>query len=166
MRKIIDRSPSVLVYWSATTAILITGCARIAMAESDPTPGTVLQDFFGVIGNLKGMKWQMAVASIITVLISTLKVSAWRPLWDKLGWFKGFLAPTLSVGSIVLIAWGTGQLSWGTLLVAITTGAGAVALHELLDAFKGIPGIGKVWVAIIEILGKLFGGKPASIEKK
>lgn len=144
-------------YWIIACVMLVFGVIKIAFAE-DPTATSVVQDFFSALGSMKGMQWQLAAASFITILISALKVSAWRPLWNKLGWFKAFLAPMLSIFVVMLTAMSAGNFGWKSAVTALVTGGGALAIHELLDSFKGIPGIGGTWLAIIEWVSKMLGG--------
>lgn len=145
-------------YYVLMAVIVVFAVGRVAFADGEPTGESVLGQLFSTIGNLKGLKWQLALAGFVTVAVSALKVSAWRPLWDKLGWFKAFLAPILSLAVVYLTAWASGNLGGSTAWLALTTGVGSVALHELLDAVKGIPGVGKVPLMLTDLVAMLLGG--------
>jgi hypothetical protein len=112
----------------------------------------VLQSF----GTFNGMSGTMAASAIITMLISSMKVSFLRSLiWDKLGEFKVFLAPLLSL-VIALLA--VSPFTLETALAALLTGGGAIALHELLDALKSAPFIGGGIKRVIAFIEMLLGG--------
>lgn len=104
-------------------------------------------------------KWELSAA--IALIVSSFKVSFLRPLWDKLGDFKIWAGPVLG-----LVA---GFLTMGTSLTLeaafayITAGAGAIFMHEILDMVKKIPGIGSVWLTIIDIIKSLLRAPQAPI---
>lgn len=123
-----------------------------------------VQDFLGqvlqTIEQFGGMKWMGQVAAVLAILISSMKVSFLNELvWQKLGEAKAWLAPALGVLYGVFSMWaGEGELTWAGVLAYFAAGAGAVVLHELLDTIKAVPGIGSVWVTIINIIKGVLGG--------
>ena len=125
--------------------------------------GQWVGDLFQVVGSLKGMSVQASMIAVITLLVSSMKVTVFRQLvWDKLGGAKVLAAPVLSLLMVVIGALATGQkFSFGVLLVALTTGAGALALHEVLDAVKEMKFV-KPWMKpAIEWISKTLGAKAA-----
>lgn len=137
--------------------------AVIAFAEDNiPQPVDTIEGFFSqtltFIKQFGGLPWVLKIAGISAILISTLKVSAIRELtWDKLENAKVWAAPILGLIFGVL-SLGT-DLTLASALAYISAGAGAIILHELLDSIKAIPGIGSIWVSIINVIQSLLGGK-------
>lgn len=110
-----------------------------------------------------GIPWTLKIASIITLIISTMKVSFIRPLWEKLGWIKGIVAPVLGLAGGILILVSEGHFSISGLFAYMFAGAGAIVLHEMLDGLKQIPGIGSTFLSIIEFAqSALKAPKPES----
>lgn len=93
-----------------------------------------------MIATTAAVKWQLTLAAILSLLIGTTKNSFLRKyLWDKLGAAKVLVAPVLSV-IVVLIA--VQPFTWGSLVFALTTGMGAIAINEMLKAIKALPFVG------------------------
>lgn len=88
----------------------------------------------------------------IVLIISTMKVSFIKPLWDKLGEKQEWLAPALGLLGGIAAMVGQGKFDFSLLLTAIAGGALAPYLHDLLDYLKKIPGLGKVWLTIIDVI--------------
>jgi hypothetical protein len=110
------------------------------------------------IGDYKALGWQAGMSMIVMLIIASMKNSALRSMiWDKMKWGKVFVAPVLSL--ILVIA---AQLKGGhpvdfkSLMLAMVTGAGALALHEILDGIKYLPGVGPMWVSLIDLIGKFL----------
>lgn len=120
-----------------------------------------LSQVFELIKGFGGMSWLLKVSAIMTILVSSMKVSFLKGLWDKLGSFKALAAPlfTIVLGALGLV--GSGGFSLQAFVAYLFAGAGAVALHELLDVVKAIPGVGGIWVTIIDLIKKLSGGSTA-----
>lgn len=144
--------------------ILCLGLACMSLsifAQGDVIqPGEWLSQLFDLIAHAKGLGLLALLSGIVTLLISALKVSIFQGFWNKLGKFKTFLAPVLGLALAILVS-GTQGFTWQTILLAITTGAGAIALHELLDALKAVPGLSPIFRVIIELFEALLGGKLA-----
>jgi hypothetical protein len=109
---------------------------------------TTLKDFI-----MSGVTWQVKVAAVIALLISSMKVSFLQGLWAKLGDFQIWLAPILGLvaGIISVLSGGT----WTDVLGYVAAGGGAVFIHELLDIVKIIPGLGPMWTGLIDIIEKI-----------
>lgn len=114
------------------------------------------------VKTLGGIPWTMKIATIILILISSMKVSFIRPLWDKLGWAKGILAPVLGIVAGVLTLSQSGSLSLPGVMAYMFAGAGAVVLHELFEAMKLIPGITPTVLSVVQF----FESALASPNKK
>jgi hypothetical protein len=99
-----------------------------------------------------GIPWTLKIASIITVVISSMKVSFIRPFWEKLGWIKGIVAPLLGLLAGILLLTKEQSLTLPGVFAYMFAGAGAIVLHEMLDGVKAIPGIGDAFVSIINFL--------------
>ena len=108
-----------------------------------------------------GIPWTLKIASVILLIIASMKVSMIRPLWDKLGWRKNLLAPLLGLIAGVLMLSKENMLTLPGVGAYLFAGAGAIILHEILDAVKEIPGIGNSYLKVIEFMQGLLK-KPAS----
>jgi len=93
------------------------------------------------------------IGGIVLLVISIVKNSALRPLWDKAGAWKVMVAPVLSVVyALVMIHPFTLQ----GLMASLIGGALAVATHELLDGVKSLPGIGAGFQKAIDFVQGLL----------
>lgn len=135
----------------------------LAFAADLPPQDFMLQ-VLQSIQSLGGLAGAAKIAAIITLVIASLKVSALRDMfWSKLGYGQVFMAPVLG-----LIAGGIAYFSSGVALTApnifayMFAGSGAILFHELLDGVKGIPGLGSMYVSIIDFVSVMLGGKPTT----
>jgi hypothetical protein len=154
------------VFFPALVAMAQEAAVAVAAAPAPvvEVPITnIFQDALKAIGDWKALGWQAGIAGILTVLISTMKNSLLRGLiWDKLPTMaKLLVAPVLALLAFFL---GLGKLDGATILMAITTGAASVYIHQLLDAVKEIPGVGPKYQWLIDLLAKLLK-KPAAAAK-
>lgn len=106
-----------------------------------------------------GLAFPAKLAVLLTLLISSMKVSFLKPQWDKLGIYKPFAAPVLSMIAGVLFMIAQKPFSWAGLSVFFVAGVGSIALHEILDAFKKMPGISPIYLKIAEVLQGLLKKK-------
>lgn len=151
------------------TIFALTIFASIGFAdEGDIDPGSFASQVIDAIKNLGGLSWGLKISSICLLIIASMKVSVLRTFfWDKLGAAKAFVAPLLGlVSGLLASVFSGGPFTWANMFAYLITGAGALILHELLDALKGLPGIGSVYVAIIDFLSKMLGAPPAKVEAK
>lgn len=93
------------------------------------------------------------ISGIILLLISLIKSSLVAPLWEKLGSWKVVIAPALGLVAGVLAIH---PLSFASLWQGLLGGVLAMGLHQLLDAIKVIPGIGPVYLKVIDVLETIF----------
>lgn len=130
-----------------------------AHAQSVANPDLdFLSQVLDLIKSFGGLPWAAKVGGIIMLVIGSMKVSFAKPLWDKLGAAQAFVAPILAmmVGALSM-----SPFSWAGMGAYLAAGAGAIAVHELLDALKSIPGLGPVYVAMISWLESVLGSPSA-----
>lgn len=113
-----------------------------------------LSQIFDLVKSFGGLSWTMKIAGIILLVIASMKVSFLKPLWDKMGFAKAIIAPALGLLA-GLFSLGP-QMSFAGIMAYCLAGSGAIVLHELMDGLKGIPGIGPIYVEMIEIVSKFF----------
>lgn len=136
---------------------------HVLILEKSPDEIPV-QDFAGqvleAISKFGGLNWMGKIALLITLIISTMKVTAIRQMfWDKLGAAKAWAAPILGlILGILTLAMG-GHLTLAGVLAWVSAGAGALILHELLDSLKKIPGLGAMWVSFIDLVMGYLGAE-------
>lgn len=143
---------------------LWVGLVSIPAWASDPESS---QDFFAsvlaAIQSLGGLPWIGKIALIITLLVSSMKVTVLDDLvWNRLGKFQAWLAPILGLVAGILTLGAGGQISLAGIFAYISAGAGALLLHELLDTVKAIPGLGPLWISLIGVVEGALGGNPVS----
>lgn len=120
-----------------------------------------IQDFLTLVldtvKNFGGLPWMGKVAAICFVLVGSMKVTFLRGLiWDRLGSAKAWAAPILAlIGGILSLE----QITLPAVLAYMGAGAGAIILHQLLDLVKALPGIGRFWIMVIDMIAKVTGGK-------
>lgn len=136
--------------------------------ESAPPQEMPVSDFLSqvlqVIKEFGGLPTVLKIAAIITLLISSMKVSVLNELvWSKLGDFKPWAAPILGLIAGILDLAKAGTVSWASVFAYVSAGAGALILHDLLDSVKAIPKLGAVYVKLIELVQKALG--PAATKK-
>lgn len=128
-------------------------------APPEVPPMDFLAQVLEYVKQFGGLPWVLKIAGIITILLASMKVTFLNNLiWAKLGKAKAWAAPVLGLILGVLSLTSSGQLSLAGILAYISAGAGAVILHELLDTIKGIPGLGPVWVEVINVISSFLGG--------
>jgi hypothetical protein len=122
--------------------------------EQEISPADFLTQIMKAIQDFGGLPTVLKIASIIMLIISSMKVSLLRKLlWDKLGdGLKPWIAPLLGLIAGILGLASDGEITLATVFAYISAGAGAIILHELLDSVKKIPGIGPVYQTIIDLI--------------
>lgn len=148
----------------------VTVAAASASDDSAPLPAA---DFFAqvlqAIQKIGGVGKLMAISLVLTLLVSSTKVSFLNELvWSKLGALQVFVAPVLSAIAGVLGLGSNGApLTLALVFAYLLSGGGAVYIHQVLDALKALPGLGSMYVALIEIVSKALGGPaPAAVDSK
>ena len=101
------------------------------------------------------------ISAVIVLLIASMKVSFLNQmLWSKLGKIQAAVAPVLGLIGGILMAGMNGKLPTpAEAMVYISAGVGAIFLHEVLDLIKMTPGIGPMWVSLINLIEGFLGKK-------
>jgi hypothetical protein len=141
--------------------IVNTSFAQEPAPAATPAPAPVVDDkafFVSVLDAIQkfgGLSWMAQVAMVLGLLLASMKVSFLRPIWDKLGDAKAWAAPLLGLLYGVVSLKISGDLTLAGAMAYFGAGAGAIILHELLDSLKSAPGIGHIYVGIIDLIEKL-----------
>lgn len=139
--------------------LMFTACYAFAQTTVI-SPGDFVTQVAAFVQSMGGMITMLKISGIILLLIASMKVTVINQfLWSKLGNGQIWVAPGLGLIAGVL-SLGT-SLTFPAAFAYLTAGAGAVYLHEVLDLVKQIPGIGPIYVSIINAVEGLLGG-PAS----
>lgn len=125
-----------------------------APAEEECGISCQLTNFQKVFSDWKALGWQAGLMALLVAIIGTFKNTMLRKwLWDWAGEAKAVVPYVLAMIACLLAipkdAW-----SFSTVLLALTTGGGAVALHQLLDALKKAPWVGEKYKWLIELIAK------------
>lgn len=134
-------------------------CTMFVASVAFAITGEDMSFFDKVLDYVKGFKDMptlLKVSGGIILLISTMKVSFLKPLWDKLGEKQEWLAPALGFIAGAFAGFEDGKFDWAVLATYAFAGAGAPYLHDILDKVKVIPGIGQIWLTVIEIIKKVL----------
>jgi hypothetical protein len=144
----------------ASSFLALSFLTAYAFAADVVTPGDFFAQVLDVITKFGGLTFVLKVAAIITLVISSMKVSVLNDLiWSKLGAFQAWVAPILGLlAGILHLADNGASISWASVFAYLSAGAGAIILHELLDSVKALPGLGEFWVGLIAAVEKLLGG--------
>jgi hypothetical protein len=101
---------------------------------------------WGLIAGFNQLDLAGKIGGIVLLVLSIVKNSALRPLWDKAGAWKVVVAPALAVLYALIMVQ---PFTLKAVVASLVGGALAVASHELLDAIKNLPGIGPAFVKAI-----------------
>lgn len=114
----------------------------------------ILNQVIQFIGQWGDFSAQAKLANIVLIIVALWKTSFLRNLfWDKLGVWKVVVAPALGVlGAFLAIE----PFTWSAVWTGLQGGLLAVAVHQLLEVVKVLPGIGSVYVGIIDFIAKLL----------
>lgn len=137
--------------------ILTMMISTMALAvEADVSALDFLSQVFSVVKSLGGMAWGLKIASIMFLVVGSMKVSLIRSFtWDKIpAALKVWLAPFLSA---LAGLFSSGNFDKASLTAWALAGGGAVLLYQILEGVKLIPGIGPKYVSIINFIGVLLG---------
>lgn len=130
-----------------------TFSSETPVIEQDQAPATFLGEVLDVIEGFGGVSTVLQISIIIMLIISSMKVSLLRDLiWDRIGALKAWIPPLLGLVAGLLGLYGEGDLTLASALAYMSAGAGAIILHELLNTVKAVPGIGPVYVQIIDLI--------------
>lgn len=133
-------------------------------------PDLAPADFFAEVGatihGLGGVPTLMKISLIITLLISGLKVSAFRRvIWAHVGAAQPWVAPFLGfLAGVTGLGAGGAPVTPALVFAYAFAGGGAVFIHEALDSLKSFPGLGAPYAAAIDVLSRMLGGTEKSGE--
>lgn len=153
----------------AVPALFVLSLIATTVAYADDISGSdLLSLVFKSITGFGGLTWAAKVVLIVNLVIAATKVSFLRQaIWSKLGSFQALVAPVLGlVGAMIAYFTAGVPLSLPNLLAFAGTAAGAVILHEVLDGIKSWPGIGPIYVTVINFLSNLLGAEKTPVEVK
>ena len=133
----------------------VEAAKEVVKAEDGEDIAGLLQGIIKVIGDWKNIGWQAGLAALLMLLLGTMKNSLLRKwLWDKIPqWGKVLVAPILS---IIIFALGMPKFGGPELIAALTTGAAAVYLHQLVKGLSEAPFVGGVMKSVLEFVAKLL----------
>lgn len=142
---------------------ILTFCVVMTVGIAHADDALPVGDFFTqviqTIQKLGGLPWVAKIASIVLLVIASMKVSFLNDLiWKRLGKAQAWIAPILGLASGILMLGYDGKITLPGVFAYLAAGAGALILHELLDTAKAIPGIGPLWVTVIGVIEGALGG--------
>jgi hypothetical protein len=140
-----DVSPSPL-----PAASQVVNIANSVQAATTLSTDSLISAVSTVIQSFGGLSWALKIACIVLLIIASMKVSFLSTFWAKLGKFQAYAAPVLGLVLGILTLSVSGSVTLAGVLAYLAAGSGAILLHELLDTIKAIPGIGQVYVGIID----------------
>lgn len=141
-------------------AAFFTCTAAFAADVVDVPLDHILMQLFGWIASLfqkspdqGDLEWALKVGALISIMLSSLKSSALRPFWDKLGNAKALAGPVLGIvaGVLAMIAHHE-PITLRSLLEYFAAGGGAIAFHEILGWVRGLPGLNKYIAMAIDLV--------------
>jgi hypothetical protein len=146
-----DSSPT-----PAPAASAIVGVANSVQAAPTLSTDSLISAVSTVIQNFGGLSWTLKIACIVLLIIAFMKVSFLSSFWARLGKFQTYAAPVLGVVLGLLTLSVSGPMSLAGVMAYLAAGSGAILLHELLDTIKAIPGLGSVYVGIIDAIESIL----------
>jgi hypothetical protein len=121
---------------------------------------------FALVKGWGGLSSAVKISSVITLVISTFKVSYFKGIWNSLkitinGKVVSFQMLAVPVLSIVIGLIGQGNISLQAIVAYCVMGAGAVYFHELLDIIKELPIASPIFKVIMSVITSILGGNKA-----
>lgn len=163
-----------------TTALLFLGtviyllAANANAASLVAVDGNIFSAVWKLVSGWGGLEYTVKINAIMTILISSMKVSFLKPLWDKIKdikiTYKGVVqhinAQTYFVLFLHIIVGiiTQGNFTLPAILAYVFIGGGSVYFHELADGLKNIPIIGDV-LKWIEVIAKYVLKAPVEVKK-
>lgn len=123
-------------------------------------PQDFLAQILDAVRAMGGLSKLALVASVITLVISSMKVSFLNSLiWDRLGAAKVLVAPVLSIAAgLIMSVVGGAKFSLPMIVAYLSSSVGSIAFHQLLDGLKEAPFVGPVLKSVIAWIEKVLGG--------
>lgn len=139
--------------------LAFTAC--YALAQTAISPADFVTQVANFVQSMGGMTTMLKISGIILLVIASMKVTFLNTLiWAKLGNYQIWVAPALGLAAGIL-SLGSG-LTLPAAFAYASAGGGAVYIHEILDLVKAIPGIGSIYVSVINFVEGMFGGPAAN----
>ena len=151
---------SILLY--VYSFLFLYAGVAIAADQVDLPIGDFVSQAIGFIklflaGDQGSFPWAVKVSAAVMLIIASMKVSILRPLWDKLGSAKAWIAPVLGcIGGVISIKASGGAVTINVVGQYFMAGAGAIVIHELFDSIKAVPGLNKYIAMVIDFLQLIF----------
>lgn len=127
------------------------------------SPADFLTELADAARHMGGLSTFAKVAVIITLIVSSIKVTAFRDrVWSRLGPAQVLVGPTLALvaGLLGLMGDSGTPLSLASVVAYLTAGGGAILLHQALDALKSLPGLGAPYQKAIATVEQTLGAPP------
>ena len=115
------------------------------------------------VSAMGGLSTLAKISAVIVLIVASMKVTVLNQMiWSKLpATLQTLTAPIL--GLIAGIISQGSSLTLSSALAYVSAGAGALAMHELLDAVKGLPGLGPIYVTAITFVEGFLNPSVAAI---
>jgi len=146
-------------YLTGLFVVLFSVLCFAQATDTPVAPADFLVQVIQFIQQSGGMTWFAKVAGIIMLVVGSMKVTVLNQwIWSKLGSLQVWLAPALGLigGYLTSLTTGT-PVNFASLMAFLAAGVGATYLHEILDLVKAIPGLGAIYVSIINAIENLPG---------
>lgn len=129
-------------------------------AQATPvTPTDFLIQILQFVQSMGGAKWFVIAAGVISLLQSSMNLTALNSFWTKFGKWGGPILGLIG-GILAPLASGTAT-TLGGVMSYILAGGVAIYIQDILNLVKAIPGVGAIVIAIINYVETLpFGAKP------
>lgn len=152
----------------ACVGLFVVLCSWNAWAQTPTPPADFLAQVLEAIKSFGGLSTLLKISAVITLIIASMKVTFLNELiWQKLGAAKVYLAPVLGlIAGILGIGTGGAPITIPLIFAYVSAGAGAVFLHEILDTIKALPGLGAIYITIIDLIEGVLGGPQDNAIKK
>lgn len=141
-----------------------------AVAQLQASPiidfGTFVKDASLTFSSMGALSGAMKIVCGIMLLLALAKVSAdgkvplLSSIWPQSDALKAWMAPILGLALGILMLGANGAITMAGVLTYASVGSGAIALHEILDTVKALPGLGAGYVAVINVIEGVLGGNP------
>jgi hypothetical protein len=148
---------------------LFNANAEAAKLMVDPSDYSFFGQVFALIKSWGGLESSVRISMVITLIISSIKVSFFKKFWDSLvikvdGKTISLQILVVPVLSLIIGIYSQGKISFEAAIAYIIMGGGAVYLHEVMDFIKSLPIVNPIVKMIVEIVGYVLGGKKPVIK--
>jgi hypothetical protein len=150
------------VFFAAFFAILhFAFSSAHAASSSVAADGNIFTAVWSLVSGWGGLNYTVKINAIMTLLISSMKVSFLAPLWNKIKDIKityrgvvqhiNFQTYFVLFLHIIVGIITQGNYSFTAILAYVFIGGGSVYFHELADGLKNVPIIGTVleWIETV-----------------